>query len=136
MKLNFKLKQGKEEHQKKDHPSIIDNIEHENMCSIYVCDTCKISISDAILHCNLCLKEYHPYCAHPLSNFPGKFPNQTYVCPNCIHNNNPSVYHFVSRAAYSLQTHHVYSTLKRHGNDRFQVVLTWNTRGVFVGLYV
>ena len=34
----------------------------------------------------------------------------------------------------SLQTHHVCSTLKRRGNARFQVVSTWNTRGVFVGL--
>ena len=31
-----------------------------------------------------------------------------------------------------LQTLHVYSTLKRHGNSRFHVVSTWNTRGVFV----
>ena len=31
------------------------------------------------------------------------------------------------------QTHHVNSTLKRRGNDRFHVVSTWNTRGVFVG---
>ena len=35
-----------------------------------------------------------------------------------------------------LQTQHVYSTLKRHGNVRFHVVLTWNTRGVFVGMYL
>ena len=34
----------------------------------------------------------------------------------------------------SLQTHHVYSTLKRCGNDRFHVVSMWNTHGVFVGL--
>ena len=33
----------------------------------------------------------------------------------------------------ALQTYHVYSTLKQHGNDCFHVVLTWNTRGVFVG---
>ena len=33
-----------------------------------------------------------------------------------------------------LQTHHVYSTLKRCGSSCFHVVLTWNTRGVFVGL--
>ena len=32
----------------------------------------------------------------------------------------------------SLQTHHVYSTLKRHGNGRFRVVSTWNTRGTLV----
>ena len=35
---------------------------------------------------------------------------------------------------HSLQTHHVYSTLKRCWNERFQVVSTWDTRGVFVGL--
>ena len=33
----------------------------------------------------------------------------------------------------TLQTHHVYSTLKQRGNDRFPVVSTWNTRGVLVG---
>ena len=33
----------------------------------------------------------------------------------------------------SLQTNRVYSTLKRHGNNRFRVVSMWNTRGVFVG---
>ena len=33
-----------------------------------------------------------------------------------------------------LQTNHMYFTLKWHGNDRFRVVSTWNTRGVFVGL--
>ena len=33
----------------------------------------------------------------------------------------------------TLQTHHVYSTQKRRRNDRFHVVSTWNTRGVFVG---
>ena len=40
------------------------------------------------------------------------------------------VYNFV---APSLQTHHMDSTLKRRGNDRFHVVSTWNPRGVFVG---
>ena len=34
---------------------------------------------------------------------------------------------------YSLQTHHMYSTLKRRGNGRFYVVSTWNTCGVFAG---
>ena len=33
----------------------------------------------------------------------------------------------------TIQTHHVDSTLKRRGNDRFHVVSTWNPRGVFVG---
>ena len=70
------------------------------MSSMYVCDICKLSINVAILHCNLCLKEYHSYCAYPMSNFPDKFPNQTYVCPNCIHNNNSSFHYFVTRAAY------------------------------------
>ena len=32
------------------------------------------------------------------------------------------------------QTHHVYSTLKRHGNYRFHVVSTWNTSVVFARL--
>ena len=33
---------------------------------------------------------------------------------------------------FSLQTHHVYSTLKRCGNHRFHIVSTLNTRGVFL----
>ena len=33
---------------------------------------------------------------------------------------------------FSLQTHHVYSTLKRRGNHRFYIVSTLNTRGVFL----
>ena len=44
---------------------------------------------------------------------------------------------FFAKCIHSLsmtpQTHHVYSTLKRRGNNRFRVVSTWNTRGVFVG---
>ena len=35
-----------------------------------------------------------------------------------------------------LQTHHVGSTLKRRGNDRFYIVSTWNPRGVLVGLHL
>ena len=31
-----------------------------------------------------------------------------------------------------LQTHHLYSTLKRRGDGHFHVVSTWNTRGVSV----
>ena len=62
----------------------------------------KYQLTNAILHCNLRLKEYHPYCAHPMSNFPDKFPNQTYVWPNCIHNNNSSFHHFVTRASYCM----------------------------------
>ena len=34
----------------------------------------------------------------------------------------------------SLQALHVYSTLKRRGNDCFYVISTCNTRGVFVGM--
>ena len=33
--------------------------------------------------------------------------------------------------AITMQTHHLYSTLKRHGNGHFHVVSTWNTRDVF-----
>ena len=33
----------------------------------------------------------------------------------------------------NLQTHHVDSTLKQRGNDRFHVVSTWNPRGELVG---
>ena len=36
----------------------------------------------------------------------------------------------------ALQTLHVYSTLKRRGNERFHVVSTWNTRRVFVGRFI
>ena len=38
----------------------------------------------------------------------------------------------MSKSSQTLQTHHVDSTLKRRGNDRFHVVSTWNPRGVFV----
>ena len=41
---------------------------------------------------------------------------------------------FLFQLEASLQTHHVDSTLKRRGNDRFHVVSTWNPRGVFVGM--
>ena len=43
---------------------------------------------------------------------------------------------FCYGTSISLQTHHVDSTLKRRGNDRFHVVLTWNPRGVFVGIAI
>ena len=36
----------------------------------------------------------------------------------------------------TLQAHHVYSTLKLLRNDRFHVISTWNTRGVFVGYWL
>ena len=41
---------------------------------------------------------------------------------------------FLFQLEASLQTHHVDSTLKRRGNDRFHVISTWNPRGVFVGM--
>ena len=31
------------------------------------------------------------------------------------------------------QTHHMYSTLKRRGNDCFHFVSTWSTRGLLIG---
>ena len=34
--------------------------------------------------------------------------------------------------SWRLQTKHVYSTLKRRRNNRFHVVSTWNTCGLFV----
>ena len=37
---------------------------------------------------------------------------------------------------WTLQTHHVDSTLKRRGNDRFHVISTRNPRGVFVGEFL
>ena len=40
----------------------------------------------------------------------------------------------LSEGVTSLQTLHVYSTLKRRGIGRFHVISTWNTRGMFVGL--
>ena len=40
------------------------------------------------------------------------------------------------RKAFTQQTHHVDSTLKRRGNGRFYVVSTWNPRGVFVGQWL
>ena len=45
---------------------------------------------------------------------------------------NKELFQTLSKKPLALQTHRVHSTLKRHGNDRFHVVSTWNTRGVFV----
>ena len=39
----------------------------------------------------------------------------------------------ISIRILNLQTHHVYSTLKRRRNGRFHLISTWNTRVVFVG---
>ena len=36
----------------------------------------------------------------------------------------------------SLQTYYVYSMLKRRANVRFHIVSTWNTRGVFLGMFL
>ena len=41
---------------------------------------------------------------------------------------------FLTFIKLSLQRHYVYSMLKRRENNRFHVVSTWNTRGVFAGL--
>ena len=38
--------------------------------------------------------------------------------------------------SWNYETFHVYSTQKRRGNVRFHVVSAWNTRGVFVGIFV
>ena len=38
-------------------------------------------------------------------------------------------------AHFSLQTHHVDSTLKRRGNGRFHVVSMWNPHVVFVEFF-
>ena len=35
----------------------------------------------------------------------------------------------------AIQVYQVYSTLKQRGNNRFNVVSAWNTRGVFVGRF-
>ena len=56
-------------------------------------------ISVIYLTCTLCAKVYHLSCAHPLSNFGDNVPSLTYVCPGCVHNNNTSFHHFLSRAA-------------------------------------
>ena len=42
----------------------------------------------------------------------------------------------VYKETLALQTHHADSVFRRRGNDRFHVVSTWNTRGVFVCLPV
>ena len=44
-------------------------------------------------------------------------------------------YYFLGLAfsVRTLQTPHMYSTLKRRGNECFHVISTWNTRVVFVG---
>ena len=56
------------------------------------------------------------------------------------HFSHSAVYHgqpvLLQCSLFILQTHHVYSTLQRHGNGRFQVVSTWNARGVFVRYFL
>ena len=64
-----------------------------------VCDSCKSAVDVIYLTCTLCTKVYHFSCAHPLSNFGDNVPSLTYVCPGCVHNNNTSFHHFLSRAA-------------------------------------
>ena len=64
-----------------------------------VSDSCKSAVDVIYLTCTLCTKVYHFSCAHPLSNFGDNVPSLTYVCPGCVHNNNTSFHHFLSRAA-------------------------------------
>ena len=44
----------------------------------------------------------------------------------------PAESYFENHSSQYLQTRHLYSTLKRRGNDRFHYVSTWNTCGAFV----
>ena len=46
------------------------------------------------------------------------------------------LFHYIIMFFHSLQTNHMYPTLKRRGNDRFQIVSMWTTRGMFVGLFL
>ena len=77
---------------KKDAPKVTDE-------KFPVCDSCKSAVDVIYLTCTLCTKVYHFSCAHPLSNFGDNVPSLTYVCPGCVHNNNTSFHHFLSRAA-------------------------------------
>ena len=56
-----------------------------------------------------------------------------YLCSKKLHFTFTSNIYIQYNEVATLQTHHVYSTLKGRGNDRFHVVLTRNTRGVFAG---
>ena len=64
-----------------------------------VCESCKSAVDVIYLTCTLFTKVYHFPCAHPFSNFGDNVPNLTYICPDCVHNNNTSFHHFLSRAA-------------------------------------
>ena len=46
------------------------------------------------------------------------------------------ILYWKKRLLIALQIRHVYATFKRRGNNRFHVVSTWNTRGVFVGYFL
>ena len=46
------------------------------------------------------------------------------------------ILYWKKRLLVALQIRHVYATFKRRGNNRFHVVSTWNTRGVFVGYFL
>ena len=77
--------------QKKDAPKVTDE-------KFPVCDSCKSAVDVIYLTCTLCTKVYHFSCAHPLSSFGDNVPSLIYVCPGCVHNNNTSFHHFLSRA--------------------------------------
>ena len=72
-------------------------------------------------------------------NLPGgRFPKQhifmLYVFLRNKHNEFPqNTIIWMRLQKVTLQTHHVYTTLKKRGNDRCHVVSTWNIRGVFGG---
>ena len=59
-----------------------------------------------------------------------------YTSGNCWTHRENVRFSKIFRSETYLQTHHVYSTLKRRGNNHFHVVSTWNICGVFVGLGV
>ena len=48
----------------------------------------------------------------------------------------PSLKEHCLTFTFSLQAHHMDSTLKRRGNGCFHVVSMWNPRGMFVGYHL
>ena len=103
VQFNFRRKKSSEKEKKnKEKPSTQGQKKTASKVTdkkFPVCDSCKSIVDNIYLTCTLCTKVYHFSCAHPLSNFGDNVPSLTYVCPGCVHNNNTSFHHFLSRAA-------------------------------------
>ena len=120
-------------------------IEKEISAQVFSCEFCRILMNSFFFYRTTpeaasVVKPYIDPCHRFFfRNLPGgRFPKQhifmLYAFLRNKHNEFPQNTIIWTRLQkVTLQTHHVYTTLKRRGNDRFHVVSTWNIRGVFEG---